>query len=157
MGNDPVNRFDPDGGYTELGGKIARFFYKVAGKDPGPLYLAEGGGKYSYGFNTISSEGTIHAHFGANYNAPKAPDWLDNKYVLGAANIIAGHEIQNMREALETYQRDGFQAYIYHSIGNASLENRLAFATGGYGPVRGSAGAAKGGNQLLPKPGAAIT
>ncbi|MBD1432693.1 hypothetical protein H8B06_07650 [Sphingobacterium sp. DN00404] len=52
-------------------------------------------------------------HFGANYNAPKAPDWLSNKYVSGFSNIVAGHEIQNMQNALNTYQQYGFQAYIY--------------------------------------------
>jgi len=72
MGNDPVNSFDPSGGYTKWGAKWRRFFSKMFGDDPGEIYNTRGGAS-DYGFNTSSGDGfNFHVGFSRGLTGDQA-------------------------------------------------------------------------------------
>jgi len=81
------------------------------------------------------------------------PWFLDNKYLKVIADFVAARDVKNMDDALDTYEKEGMEGYINHSIGNAHREVFFDFAVGAYGPFkapyrslrRGASNAAKRG------------
>ncbi|MBW3518531.1 RHS repeat-associated core domain-containing protein [Flavobacterium sp. NKUCC04_CG] len=67
--------------------------------------------------------------------------------VIKFSQFVSAGEISRAEAALDIYETEGFNAYIYKSIGDAHYDERMYAVSGGNGTVRNAGGriAAKGG------------